>query len=232
MDQGIGRIIKCLEDNGIDRNTMVVFLSDNGGCAEYSIYGGLMAKKTYNTFEDDGGPKSYDSYGQGWACASNTPFRYFKHYIHEGGISTPMIVYWPAGAKSDGNFRRQVGHIIDIMPTLFEAAGALYPKDRIPLEGRSLMPLLRRRQPGPDRTLFWEHEGNRAVRRGQWKLVAGFGLDWELYDLVRDRTETVDLAARHPDRVRKLSAQYERWALRCGVLAWRADWERDFGIPW
>ena len=223
MDHGIGRVLRTLRDIGAESNTLFLFLSDNGACAE--------SKERGKPGSPIGSADSNTTYELPWANASNTPFRYYKHWTYEGGIATPLIVSWPAVIRG-GIITKDVGHIIDIMPTLLEAAGALYPKDRIPLEGRSLMPLLRRRQPGPDRTLFWEHEGNRAVRRGQWKLVAGFGLDWELYDLVRDRTETVDLAARHPDRVRKLSAQYERWALRCGVLAWRADWERDFGIPW
>lgn len=224
MDQGIGRIIKCLEENGIDQNTMVVFLADNGGCAEYSIYGGLVAKKTYNTFKDNGGPKSYDSYGQGWACASNTPFRYFKHYIHEGGISTPMIVYWPAGAKSDGNYRRQVGHIIDIMPTFLDAAGGAYPSEyngnKIkPMEGKSLLPAITGDAPIQRDCLCWEHHGNRAIRKGDWKLVAkGETAPWELYDMKADRTETDDLAEKHPETVKELNDLWWAWARRCDVL--------------
>jgi len=109
MDQGIGRIVESLKDNEILDNTMIVFLADNGGCAEYSIYGGLMGPKEHNTFKENGGPLSWDSYGAGWACASNTPFRYFKHSIHEGGIATPMIVHWPAKAKPDGSIAARSG---------------------------------------------------------------------------------------------------------------------------
>jgi arylsulfatase len=210
MDLGVGRVRETLADLGAESNTLFLFLSDNGACAE--------SKQDGATYELP------------WANASNTPFRYYKHWTYEGGISTPLVLSWPDVIRG-GAFAREVGHVIDIMPTLLEVARAPHPQSRTPLEGRSLLPILRNGRPGVERTLFWEHEGNRAVRQGQWKLVAGFGREWELYNMIANRTEVVNLAARHPDRVRELSDQYERWAQRCGVVAWRPDWEERFGIP-
>lgn len=212
MDRGVGRVLRTLRDIGAESNTLVLFLSDNGACAEHKD------REPNTTVELP------------WANASNTPFRYYKHWTYEGGISTPLIASWP-GIVRAGTLTNDSGHVIDVMPTLIEVAGGEYLKGRTPLEGRSLLPVLRGRQPGAERTVFWEHEGNRAVRRGSWKLVAGFGRDWELYDMVHDRTEAVDLAARHPDSVRELRAHYEQWASRCGVVPWRQEWETRFGIP-
>ena len=222
MDRGIGRVMTTLREIGAESNTLFLFLSDNGACAE--------SKERGKAGLPIGSADSNTTYELPWANASNTPFRYYKHWTHEGGIATPLIVSWPAVFRG-GILTKEAGHVIDIMPTFLEAAGAQYPGDRIPLEGRSLLPVLRSRAPGAERTLFWEHEGNRAVRRGKWKLVAGFGRDWELHDMVLDRTEMENVAARHPDRARDLQAQYERWAQRCGVLSWRPDWEKRFGIP-
>jgi arylsulfatase A-like enzyme len=224
MDQGIGRILKCLEENDISDNTIIVFLADNGGSAEYSIYGGLVAKKTHNTFKENGDPLSYDSYGEGWAGASNTPFKYYKHFIHEGGISTPLIVRWPAKAKSDGKYRRQLGHVIDLMPTFIAVAGGKYPTDFNgqaiqPMEGVSLLPAIIDNKPIERDYLFWEHHGNRAVRQGDWKLVAkGETAPWELYNMKDDRTETNDLVKVNPELVKKMNKVWWDWAERCNVL--------------
>ena len=224
MDQAIGRIVESLEENGILENTMIVFLSDNGGCAEYGIYGGLVANKTFNTFKDNGGPKSFDSYGEGWACASNTPFRYYKHDCFEGGIATPMIVHWPARAQADGIYRQQVGHIIDFMPTFLEAVGGTYPDEfngnRIQaMEGKSLLPAITGNAELERDYLCWEHHGNRAVRMGKWKLVArGKAGAWELYDMKSDRTEITNLAAENPALVEKMDQVWWTWAERCQVL--------------
>jgi len=234
MDQGIGRIMKCLESNGIKDNTMVVFLADNGGCAEYSIYGGLMAPKRHNTFEENGDPLSYDSYGEGWACASNTPFRYYKHYIHEGGIATPLIVHWPGKARADGVYRRQVGHIIDLMPTFLEAAGGTYPGElngnKIrPMEGKSLLAAIVENKPIERDYLCWEHHGNRAIRMGDWKLVArGEARPWELYDMKIDRTETEDLAEENRELVKQMSDKWWAWAERCNVLPMNPNHKGEF----
>jgi arylsulfatase len=162
------------------------------------------------------------SYGLPWANASNTPFRLYKHWVHEGGIATPFIARWPAVMGRGNTITHQVGHIIDVMATCLEVASVEYPKtyqgrEILPLEGKSLLPVLQGRQRQGHEFLSWEHEGNRAVRQGRWKLVSRHPGGWELYDLEADRTELTNLADKHPDKVRELSQQYERWAARCGV---------------
>jgi arylsulfatase len=221
MDAGIGRVLKKIEGLGKRDNTLVMFLADNGGCAE----GGPTGFDNRKNGLPPGGVDSYMSYGLSWANASNTPFRRYKHWVHEGGIATPFIASWPALIKKGRTITHEVGHIIDVMATCVDAAGAEYPKTHkgqtvTPLEGKSLLPILRdgRRQ-GHD-AVFWEHEGNRAVRQGTWKLVSAHGGPWELYDLEADRTELHDLAGKHPDKVQELAALYEGWATRCGVRPW------------
>ena len=151
---------------------------------------------------------TYLSYGLPWANVSDTPFRLYKHWVHEGGISTPLIVYWPQRIKDKGTLRKQTGHVIDIMTTCVDLAGAEYPSEfngqKIkPMEGKSLLSVFDN-NPAEDRTLFWEHEGNRAVRQGEWKLVAkGKTGPWELYNMVDDRTETKDLAEKFPSEKKK-----------------------------
>ena len=157
-----------------------------------------------------------------WANLSNTPFRLYKHWIHEGGISTPLIFHWPRGIQQQGAIRHTPGYLPDIMATLLDVTGIDYPAEwngrRIaPLEGHSLSPAfaqdLESRPP-----MFWEHEGNAAVRIGPWKLVRRYPGPWELYDMRADRTELNDLAALQPERVQDMASQYEAWATRCGVL--------------
>jgi arylsulfatase len=155
---------------------------------------------------------------------SNTPFRLYKHWNHEGGVATPLVVHWPAGLETaPGGFCAQPAHLIDVMPTLVELAKAEYPRFREgrevpPMEGASLVPTFEGRSLG-SRTLFFEHEGNRAVRHGSWKLVAD-GVDgpWELYDLAADRSETNDLAATHPEKAAELERLWMAWATRTGAL--------------
>jgi arylsulfatase len=164
------------------------------------------------------------SYGQSWANASNTPFRRYKHWVHEGGIAAPLIARWPAVIKKAG-LTHQPGHVIDLAATCLDVAGVAYPRkydDRelLPLEGKSLVPVFEGRTRPAHEALFWEHEGNRAVRQGNWKLVAVHGGAWELYDLEADRTEQHDLAGKHPDRVKDLAAKYQQWADRVGVVPW------------
>ena len=170
-----------------------------------------------------------------WGNASNTPFRLFKQMMHEGGIAAPFIARWP-GVIAEGRIERgEVGHVMDLMPTFLEAAGGQYPRGLPPMEGRSLLDALRRGGPVLDRRLFWEHGGNRAVREGRWKLVSyyneveedpvTYGLGqrtgpWELYDMEKDRAELDDLAARMPDRVRRMENAYQQWARRIGVTPW------------
>jgi arylsulfatase len=236
MDQGIGRLMKQLADHGLEKNTLVLFLSDNGGCAEE-----LAAKWRGQMFPErlrDGRPTKvgndpaampgpddvFQSYGLPWANASNTPFRLYKHWVHEGGIATPLIACWPATIRKPG-ITHQVGHVIDIMATCLDVAGIDYPetfkgRTLVPLEGKSLAPIIHGKDRVGHEALFWEHEGNRAVRQGKWKLVAREGCAWELYDLEADRTELHDLAAEHPDRAKEMARLYEQWAKKVGVVPW------------
>jgi len=222
MDRGIGRIVEALEKTGALGNTLILFLADNGGCAEYSNYG--FGTRQNNTMDKLGSKQSNSSYGAGWANASNTPFRYYKHFAHEGGIATPLIVHWPDRVKDRGAIRRQVGHIVDIMPTLLGAAGGTYPKTYkgnaiTPTEGVSLLPAFFDKPAERTDAIYWEHHGNRAVRAGKWKMVAlGEAGPWELYDMQADRTETTNLTEKHPDVVKRLDEQWWRWAKRCNVL--------------
>jgi arylsulfatase A-like enzyme len=218
MDQGIGHIVSALRKTGRFGNTLILFLADNGGCAEGGPLG--FERKKGGTLGED---SSFASYGLSWANASNTPFRRYKHWVHEGGISSPLIAHWPERIRAKGELRRTPAHIIDIVPTCLAAAGATYPAQLgehvlTPCEGKSLLPVFAD-DALPDRPLFWEHEGNRAVRVGDWKLVAkGKTGPWELYDLKADRTETNDLATKNPDRATAMAARWQAWAERCNVL--------------
>lgn len=240
MDRGIGQVLDELERCGRLDNTIVVFLSDNGGCAEEmppeKVEEFVTAFVPMKMVTREGepvvpgnvpgltpGPEStYQSYGRAWANLSNTPFREYKHWVHEGGISTPFIIHWPDGLADPAPLCTTPCQLVDVMPTLLEAAGASYPEDRngepVPAaEGRSMLSLLRG-EPEAERALFWEHEGNSAARRGRWKLVRKHARPWELYDIEADRAEAHDLAGEHPDLVAELSAAYEEWANRVGVI--------------
>lgn len=162
---------------------------------------------------------TYVAYGRAWATVSNTPFREYKHWVHEGGISTPLIAHWPAGITARGELRSTPGHLIDIAATCCDVAGATVPADGQPLEGVSLLPAFAGQQLQRE-AIYWEHEGNRAVRTGRWKLVARHDQPWELYDIQTDRVEAKNLAAEQPDRVRDLSLLYDRWAARASVAPW------------
>ena len=167
--------------------------------------------------EKIGGKGSFHSYGTGWANACNTPFRLYKHYTHEGGISTPTILHWPAGMKRRGEIDHQPAHITDLSATILAVGRAEYPdawkgKSILPPAGRSLVPVLEGRRL-PKRPLFFEHEGNRAVRFGKWKAVwTNFTKEWELYDIEVDRSELSNLAGERPEQVKKLGAQWLAWA--------------------
>jgi arylsulfatase A-like enzyme len=175
---------------------------------------------------------TYIAYGKGWANVSNTPFREYKHWTHEGGISTPLIIHWPKGipAARRNQLVQAPGHLIDLMATCVDLSGAKYPSEvnghKIhPMEGVSLRPVLTGKSLQRPQPIFSEHEGNRAVRDGKWKLVAKENQTWELYDIAADRTELNDLAAKHPDKVKELAAKWEAWATRANVLplgTWRA----------
>ena len=211
MDRSVGTLVTGLRDRGLLDDTLILFLSDNGGNAESGPGG--------RTVGDPTKPDSAWFCGESWAWLQNTPLRRFKHYVHEGGIATPLIAHWPRGIAARGARRRQPGHVIDILPTCLEVAGAAMPATREgvavqPLEGRSLVPAFHA-ETGADRRLFWEHEGNAAVSDGDTKLVRlGRNGPWELYDLTADRTESHDLAAARPEQVRELTAAWEQWAER------------------
>ena len=223
MDQGIGKILAALDETKQADNTLVVFLSDNGGCAEnvqpdwFDIPQQTRDGRKIAVGNDPkvtpGGQESFQSYGPAWAMASNTPFRRYKHYVHEGGIATPFVMRWP-GKVEAGAIERTPRHLIDIMPTFLEAAGASYPSDKPMLEGVSLF-----KSPN-ERAICWEHEGNRAIRRGQWKLVQEHGKEWELYNIEKDRTERNNLISQLPDLTSAMQREYDQWAKRVGVEPW------------
>jgi arylsulfatase len=224
MDQGIGRVLVAIKALGQEDNTLVVFFSDNGASAEY-LDSWPNPTRGHKPGSVVGTKESHKCLEVGWANAANTPFREHKMWVHEGGIATPFIAHWPAGiTAAKGSLTPAVGHVIDLMPTCLDVAGAAYPKrsretDLTPLEGRSLLPAFRG-ESAPDRTLAWEHEGNRAIRVGRWKLVAAYRKPWELYDLATDRSECHDLAPTQPDRERDLAAGWQKWADRVGVVPW------------
>jgi arylsulfatase A-like enzyme len=244
MDRNIGRLIADLKSNGELDNTLILFLSDNGACAEWEPFGFDLTPPAQVTpgaginmgtpnapnilrhgadLATLGGPGSLFSYGSAWANLSNTPWRLYKHYSHEGGISSPLIVHWPAQIKARGQWRQQPGHLVDVMATLVDVTGASYPRERVgvtvlPMEGVSLRPAFAGeplQRPAP---LFFEHDGSRAVREDKWKLVSTRAGDWELYDIVADRTELNNMAAQQPEKVRALAARWDEWARRTNVL--------------
>jgi arylsulfatase len=220
MDATVGRVVNDLKQHGQLDRTLILFLSDNGACWEWDPYGFDETSSPKNILHtgDDlkkvGGPDSYISYGSAWANAGNTPWRLYKHFSHEGGIRAPFIVHWPEGIRAKGELRPQVGHIIDLMPTLLAVSGASYPAERNgvkiqPMEGRSLLPAFRKQAVKRGEPLFFEHEGSRAVRDGQWKLVSVSGDAWELYDIEADPVEMSNLMAKMPAKARALAAEWE-----------------------
>ncbi|MQA06542.1 MAG: sulfatase-like hydrolase/transferase [Streptosporangiales bacterium] len=242
MDQGIARLLATLDETGVRDDTIVVFLSDNGASDEdlpkvelerfrkrhdilrVTTRDGKPVHIGNTVHVTPGAEDTYASYGRAWANLSTTPFRYYKRWVHEGGIATPMVVSWPAGGLAEGDVVRAPFQLTDVLPTIIDATGAEYPDSYAghtipPAEGRSMLPALT----GADQEavpLFWEHTGNVAVRRGRWKLVREYGDPWELYDLETDRTELVDLAPEHPEIVQELATAHEKWADRVGVIPW------------
>jgi len=236
MDQGVGRIVSKLRELGIEENTLLLFLSDNGGCAELLREEGQRAREWPTTREGKairfgnvpdlmpGDPTTYQSYDLPWANASNTPFRLYKHWVHEGGIATPMVAYWPKVIAGTGANHAPI-HVVDLMATCLDVAGVPYPEEHDgheiqPLEGESFYRALRGEAWERERPILWEHEGNRAVRDGRWKLVCKYPGDWELYDMIEDRTELHNLATSNVPQVDKMKVTYAEWAARCGVLPW------------
>ncbi|MFT3785455.1 MAG: arylsulfatase [Tepidisphaeraceae bacterium] len=219
MDQQIGRVLKELDRQGIADNTLVLFVSDNGGAAEDPNRG--------KPGSEIGTRDSYRGYGRPWASVSNTPWRRHKVTAYEGGISTPLLVRWPAGIPQAlrGTHIGSPGHVIDLMPTVAELASIALPlkPDQLAPEGHSILPLLKGQpDPASPRTYCWEHEGNRAIRTGDWKLVMNNDEPggWKLYDIAKDRLEQTDLAQTNPEVVAKLSGTWDAWAGRVGVQPW------------
>ena len=217
MDWNIGRILTKIRKLGVEENTLVLFLSDNGGCA---------GKANYTPNIPPGPVESYRSVDPPWANASNTPFRKFKVWDHEGGISTPLIAYWPKVIKTGGQITHQIGHVIDIMATFVDIAGVEYPssydsREVLPFEGDSLLPILKGKRRNTPEAIFWQIRkdgGGRAVRKGKWKLVATNHKEpWELYDMEADRTELNNLAKKYPDKVKELTKLYDGWVKRCNL---------------
>jgi len=222
MDQNIGRVLAKLEEMGVADNTLILFLADNGGCAE-------EINRSAVPGTPPGPADSYLSYGLPWANASNTPFRLYKHWVHEGGISTPLIAHWPSGIPPElhNTLSGAPGHLIDLMATCVDLAEADYPAEFngnpiTPLEGKSLRPVLETGDREPHEAIYWEHEGNRAIRQQQWKLVSRYstGNAWELYNLDADRTEMNNLAEKDPDKRDELATLWQAWADRAGVQPW------------
>ncbi|OCX52038.1 sulfatase [Mucilaginibacter sp. PPCGB 2223] len=220
MDTGIGQILAKIKQLHKDKNTLVLFMSDNGGSAD-------DVKNWNNVIQKSGTPgsvNSIDSYETPWANVSNTPFKGFKKNTHEGGIASPFTAYFP-GVIKPGSTNRQVAHMIDILPTCLDLAGVSYPnefKGRLlaPAQGVSLKAAFTGKAFKDHDALFWEHEGSRAIRKGRWKLVAENNAAWELYDMRVDRSETNNLAAEYPEKAKALETEYLAWAARVGVRNW------------
>ena len=213
LDHNIGRLIANLRKHDELENTLILFFSDNGACP-------------YQRLRTPGvkpGPVESDiAYDARWANMCNTPLRLYKQYAHEGGTTTPMIVHWPAVIQDGGKISRATHHIVDVMPTVVEIAGAEYPeqhdgKEILPMEGVSMVSTFRGNRNANRPPIFWEFSANHAVRDGDWKLVAERSKDWELYDLSVDRSETNNIASRHPEVVQRLGALYDAWAHRAGA---------------
>jgi arylsulfatase len=253
MDRNVGKVVAALQKAGRLDDTLILYLQDNGGCAELQGRNvtknrqdgpradkpslppmkpeerspALVPPQTRDGYPVRQGPNvfpgpadTYVAYGEGWANVSNTPFREYKHWVHEGGISTPLVAHWPKGIAAKGELRHQPGHLVDVMATCLDVGGAKYPAGKTPVEGTSLAPAFAG-QPIDREAIYWEHEGNRAVRVGDWKLVAkGPDGKWELYDIAKDRVERNDLAAKHPETVKELVGKWEAWAKRAKVVPW------------
>jgi len=236
LDRNVGRLVDKLKEADLYENTLILFLSDNGGCAEFMAEDGWA--KFYPDRHNDGrrillgnrpdlspgGPLTFMSYDLPWANVSNAPFRRFKHWVHEGGISTPLLAHWPSRIAPRQTIHSP-WHVVDILPTILEACGLAYPAEYgghalQALDGESFLPALCGKTQEREQPIFWEHEGNCAVRQDNFKLVKVFGADWELYDMERDRTELHDLAGRNRPVEQDLKRSFGAWAEGVGVQDW------------
>jgi arylsulfatase A-like enzyme len=229
IDTSVGALVRGLQARGAFDNTLILFMSDNGGNAESGPQGRFNG-------DPPGGANSNLFLGMNWAALNNTPFRRFKHFTHEGGISTPLIAHWPEGIPRNrhNKLEHQPGHLVDVMATVVDVTGAKYPREFKgqaiqPVEGVSLRPAFAGRPLKRTQPIFWEHEGNRAIRSGKWKLVSKYLDGWELYDITADRVERNDLAAKYPDVVRKLALEWEVWAKRANVGQWTGPRQTNWG---
>jgi arylsulfatase A-like enzyme len=229
IDASVGTLVEGLRARGALDDTLIMFLSDNGGNAESGPDGRVEG-------DPPGGPNSNLFLGLNWAGLTTTPFRRFKHFTHEGGIATPFVAHWPRGIRGRNRIDHQPGHLVDMMATIVDVTGARYPREFKgrtiqPMEGVSLRSAFAGGRIRRTRPVFWEHEGNRAIRSDRWKLVSRYPDGWELYDMTADRVERNDLAARHPDVVRKLAAEWEAWAQRANVDRWPGPRLTSWGDP-
>lgn len=227
MDQQIGRVFDNLKANDEFENTLIIFTSDNGACAEWDWKGFDERSSNINHIHPDldsmGGPDTFHSVGSAWANTSNTPWRMYKHYNYEGGINSPGIVHWPERLKGlSGSIHHGPTHIIDLMPTILAATQVKY-SGSLPLVGEDLLQQVVA-EDAEQRTLYFEHEGNRAIREGNWKLVALKYEPWELYDMRQLRTEIHDLSSRYPDVVARLNGKWDSWAEDNGVTPLPTDY--------
>ena len=219
MDIEIGRVLDQLKAMGAYDNTIIFFMSDNGASAEQIIRG-----RGHDPAAPVGSAKTYLGIGPGWSSTANTPFRLHKSWEHEGGNATPLIVHWPAGLKSHGGLRSNPAHLIDLVPTVLELVGGKQPAAVAglpvpPLHGKSLVPVFAEDNTVQHDYLWFNHDGNRAIRIGNWKLVADHTLPWELYDVSVDRSETKNLAAAHPEKVKEMEQAWIEHAREFHALA-------------
>ena len=229
IDKSIGDLVDGLKQRGVLDNTLILFMSDNGGNAESGPSGSVVG-------EPMGAVTSFVHLGMNWAALNNTPFRRFKHFTHEGGVATPLIAHWPRGIAGGqhGKFVHQPGHLVDIMPTVLQVTNAKYPATRggakiIALDGVSLAPAFKGKSWTRGEPIYYFHEGNRGVRAGKWKLVMKYMGEWELYDMDADRTEQRNLVQSRPEIAKKMAAQWDAWAARTNGDPWDGKLTTDWG---
>ena len=243
LDQNVGRIVEHLKKRGILDNTLILFFADNGCSGELGLFGmnwGEYTSHNYSEWRKTGGWSI--SQGQCWASYSNTPLRKYKIFVHEGGIASPFIAHWPAGIGESGRMvEEQIFHLIDVMPTLCGAAGAVYPdtykgRNITRSQGVSMLPFFRNANVQvEERTLYWQHENNAAIREGDWKLVTSYDRDeeaWELYNLTEDRSESEDLSGQYPKIAQRLKEKWRQWAEETHVLPYPETRDNLRRVPW